>query len=90
MISITTTAVSAHYSPISELVVCAEPVDSSPQEEAAHPDTGTLAVDHAPPLYGQFPQDLAPGQPRPYQGSVATAAQGSLHQLQGSQAELER
>ena len=74
-------------SPISELVVGAEPVDASPQEKAAHPDTETLAVHHAPPLYGERPQYLTPGQAGAYQGRVATAAQWGLHQLQGSQAE---
>ena len=77
----------AHCSPISELVVGPEPVDASPQEEAAHPHTGTLAVHHAPPLYGQLPQYLTPGQAGTYQSRVAAGAQGSLHQLQGSQAE---
>ena len=74
-------------SPVSELVVGPEPVDATPQEEAPHPDTETLAVHHAPSLYGQLPQYLAPGESRAYQSCPATGAQGSLHQLQGSQAE---
>ena len=74
------------YLPVAELVVCAEPVDSTSKEKAANPDTEALAVDHTPLLYRQFAEDLAPGQAGPDHGGVAGGAEGRPHQLQGAEA----
>ena len=43
-------------------------------------------MDHAPLLYGQFPQDLSPGEAGPDHSGVSGGAEGRPHQLQGAEA----